>query len=340
MSKNLEDIARLAGVSRSTVSRVINNNPNVNSETRRRVLEVIEQQQFKPHHIARALVTRRTRVISLVIPQPVAFTFSDPFLAAITEHVIQQARQNNYAVMLWIGDSDETGVEYYYRIIGNRLTDGLLITSAVDDDPLVPLLIESSFPFVVIGGTPHPGINYVDTDNIAGSQTAVAHLTASGRRRIGIITGPLNMSASCQRLAGYRQYLQETPGLDYDENLISEGDFTETSGYECMQALLQKGVDAVFASSDLMAVGALRAAHEAGCSVPGDVAIMGFDGISVGRLTTPALSTMRQPTSELGARATQGLIDLIEGKLHQPLEVLLPAELIIRETCGGIPERG
>ncbi len=332
MNQNLEDIARLAGVSRSTVSRVINNHPNVNSATRQHVLKVIEEQQFKPNHIARALVTRRTQVISLVIPQPVSLTFSDPFLAMVTEHVIQQARKNGYAVMLWVGYSDETSDQYYERILGNSLSDGILVVAAVNNDTLIPRLIAANFPFTVIGGPITSGINYIDIDNFQGGYEAVAHLIEQGCTRIAMINGPQNMPAANRRLQGYCAALKDCSEIDFDEALIIEGNYTEVSGYQGMHKLIQQSIDGLFTGNDLMALGAMRRIHEHGLNVPDDIKVIGFDDIPVARHTTPTLSTIGQPTAQLGVTATQLLIDLIEGKNTTPHERIFPVELIVRET--------
>jgi DNA-binding LacI/PurR family transcriptional regulator len=338
MNKNLEDIARLAGVSRSTVSRVINDNPNVNQDTRRRVLEVIEQQQYRPHHIARALATRRTHVISLVIPESVTFTFSDPFITVVTDHVMKHARQSGYAVMLWLGDPDETGEQYFERILGNRLSDGVIVVSAVIDDPLIPRLQDARFPFIIIGPPSRPDVHYVDIDNLGGARTAVSYLIEQGRRRIGMITGPLNMLAARHRVDGYRAAL-EAAGLPFDDSLLLEGRYTEQAGYQCMRALLEHGVDALFAGSDVIALGAIRAIHERGFSIPQDISLIGFDDISLAAMTTPALTTVRQRADQLGVHATQALIDLVEGRLDKRLELVLPVQLVIRETCAPVMER-
>ena len=340
MNKNLEDIARLAGVSRSTVSRVINNNPNVSAATRERVLNVIQEQQYRPNHIARALVTRRTRVISLVIPESVTFTFSDPFITIVTDHVMKRARECGYAVMLWIGDTNETADQYFERIVGNRLSDGAIVVSAVADDPLIPRMLEVGFPFIIIGPPSQAGLDYIDIDNMGGAQAAVRYLAQQGRRRIGMITGPLKMIAAYHRLNGYRQALEEA-GLECcDSWVIESSNYTEMSGYTCMKVLLEQDLDAVFAGSDVMAIGAMRAINERGLRIPDDISIVGFDDIPLAAVTTPPLTTVRQPAAQLGTVASQALIDLLEGQLHQPFENVFPVELIVRETCMSMAERG
>jgi len=333
MSQSLEDIARLAGVSRSTVSRVINNHPNVKERTRRKVMQVIEEQRFRPNLAARALVTQQTRILSLVIPRSIADTFADPYFPTLIQGVIHKANQCDYATMLWMGSSDEEESRFYQRVLGNSLCDGIIVSSAVIDDPLIPRLAESGFPFVVIGPPPLDGLNSIDIDNTRAAQIATAHLIRLGYQRIGTITGPLNTGPGQDRLKGYRQAL-ERAGRSVNNDWIVEGNFLELSGYLGMQALLQQRVDAVFAASDVMATGAMRAIFERGLRVPDDIAIVGFDDTPFAATMTPRLTTINQPIRELGVMAAQVLIDLLSGTLKPPYKLTLPAQLVVRDTCG------
>lgn len=329
----LEDIAKLAGVSRSTVSRVINNQPNVNENTRQKVLRVIQEQNFHPNSVARALVTRQTCTLSLVIPQRVGAVFKDPYFPTLIQSIIFEANRHGYAVMLWIGDKVEEETNFCQRVLGNGFFDGILITTAVDDDPLIPRLIETNFPFVLIGAPQYPNMNYVDIDNICAAQNVVAHLIRLGHTRIGIITGPLDESSARNRLRGYRQAMQNA-GLPVLDAFIVEGDYGRQSGYDGMKQLLLQRPDAVFASNDTMASGALLALHEAGLHVPKDIAIAGFDDLLATEETDPPLTTVRQPVTELGGQATRMLVEIIEQRRTEPYQVLLPTQLIVRSSCG------
>lgn len=333
MSPGLEKIAQLAGVSKSTVSRVINDQPNVNPQTRERVLKIIREVNYRPNRAARALVTQHTRVLSVVIPQALASTFTDPYFPGLIQSISLTANQHDYAIMLWIGDSAEEEGRFCDRILDNSFFDGVLIASAVDDDPLLRRLAGTSVPHVLIG-PPQQGVrNYVDVDNRNAACQAVSHLIKLGYRRIATITGVLRLGAARARLQGYRDALCSA-GIEIDERLIVEGHYDELSGYQRMLELLPLGIDAVFCASDVMAFGALRAAADSGLSVPRDVAIVGFDDIPITPINQPALTTVRQPIAELGSKATEMLIRLIEGvPLEQPA-VVLPAHLIIRSTCG------
>jgi LacI family transcriptional regulator len=333
MNQNLEDIARLAGVSRSTVSRVINNHPNVSAQTRQRVQAVIQAQHFRPNLAARALVTQHTHVLSLVIPLDIADTFTDPFFPTLIRGVTTTANQYDYAVMLWVGDSAEEEERFYQRILNNSLCDGIVITQSFNTDPMIPRLQSAGYPFVVVGPPQVDHLNYIDVDNLRAAQVAVAHLIRLGYERIGTITGRLTLGASQDRLQGYKQAL-ERAGRPIQNDLIVEGQFNEISGYTGMKTLLQRGVDAVFAASDMMALGAMRAVHEQGLRIPDDIAVVGFDDMPVAATSSPPLTTVRQPIRDMGGLAAQALIDLLNGRLEEPYQLVLPAPLIVRESCG------
>ena len=333
MVKTLDDIARLAGVSRATVSRAINNAPDVNEATRQKILRLIQEHEFRPNSVARALATQRTRVLSLVIPKNTASIFTDPFFHLISA-VIMTARQNEYALMLWMNDGSEAEELFCERILNNSLSDGILLSSSLGNDPLFDRLVRTDFPFVVIGAPPYGTnkISFVNFNDIAGAREATAYLIRLEHKRIGIITGPLNTLPARDRLMGYQSMLREA-GYSLDEHLIVEGDYTVTSGYRNMNTLLEEKVDAVFATSDIMALGAMRAIQERGLAVPEDVSVIGFDDLFVAGLASPALTTISQPTRQMATLATQLLIDRLEGKWKGPQQVVLPVTLTIRETC-------
>lgn len=333
MKQGLEQIAKMAGVSKSTVSRVVNNQPNVNEKTRQRVMEIIRDANFRPNKAARALVTQHTRVLSIVIPQPLAATFTDPYFPRLLQSISAKANQRDYAIMLWIGDNAEEEGRFSDRILNNSFFDGVLIASAVDDDPLLGRLVGAGFPYIIIG-PPQPGVpHYVDVDNVRGARDAVRHLINLRYRRIGTITGVLNMGAARNRLRGYEDALTEA-GMPVDPALILPGDYSETKSYEAMRHLIALGVDAVFCASDVMALGAMRAINDAGLQVGGDIGVVGFDDMPFSATLQPGLTTIHQPIDELGDRATDILIRMIEGQSIPSDHVFLPAHLIVRQSCG------
>jgi len=332
-SMTLEEIAKLSGVSRSTVSRVINDDPKVRQETRQRVLQIIQQVNYQPNALARSLAGGRTRVLSLVIPEGVTRLFSDPYFPILIQGVSMACNAHDYSVMLWLADPDYER-RTISRIVQDKLSDGTIIASMLNDDPLVEALLEDGSPFILIGRNPtHENISYVDVDNQGSTRLAIAHLLRLGYRRIATITGPQNMIAGLDRLEGYKQAFRQWD-LPIDPDLIVEGDFSEDSGYTTMQRLIPRRPDAVFAASDYMAIGALRAMRENGLRVPHDIAIIGFDDVPMAARIDPPLTTVRQPIQKTGAIAAEVLIDLIEFPKTGPRRVILPTELVIRGSCG------
>lgn len=331
----LEDIAKLAGVSRSTVSRVVNNDPNVSPATREKVLQVIKEQDFRPNLVARALVTRQTQTLSLVIPQHVAEVFADPYFPTLVQGIMAEASRRHYAVMLWMGNSFEEERSFCQRVLNNGFFDGVLISTVVDNDPLIPSLAEANFPFVLIGPPPFDNISHVDVNNSEGAFTAVSHLLEVGRRRIGIIAGPNDMAAARDRLAGYRQALREA-GLPYDEALVVYGKYDHQSGINAADTFMAHDVDAIFATNDTMAAGAIQAITRTGKRVPEDISVVGFDDLSIAQETVPSLTTVRQDIEGLGGSATSLLIDLVTDTDRKPIRKILPTQLIVRESCGAL----
>jgi LacI family transcriptional regulator len=336
----LEKIGELAGVSRSTVSRVINNQESVRPEVRQRVLRVIQETRFQPHAGARALAAQRTQVIGLVIPRSVQSFFADPYYPLLIQGIAQACNERRYTLSLFMFHNEVEEQDLYPRVLSRGLLDGVIITSFVEGDPLLPLLLESNMPFVLDGRPLFEGpINFVDVDNVAGSRNAVAHLVRLGRQRIGHIAGPLNTAVGKDRYQGYAEALARR-GRSTEPALLAEGDFTEMSGYQACQSLIAAGVDAIFAASDKMALGALRALRDAGRSVPDDVAVVGFDDLEAAAISDPPLTTVRQPTREAGVIAVEMLLDIIEDEQEEVRQLFLPTQLVIRESCGAMQRDG
>ncbi|MBP7693112.1 MAG: LacI family DNA-binding transcriptional regulator, partial [Anaerolineales bacterium] len=298
-------------MSRSTVSRVINNDANVKETTRQRVLEVIQRLNYRPNMVARRLASGQTHIIGLVIPANVSVLFDDPYFPALIQGVTSACNARDYAMMLWLAEPEHER-RTMNQIAHNGLLDGVIIASSVIDDPLHELLLEDHFPFVMVGRHPSlSDVSYVDVDNFHGAREAVSYLFRLGRRRIATITGPLTMIAGLDRRDGYLAALRER-GLPAEAALIGEGDFTEAGGYHVAQRLLPAGPDAIFVASDSMARGALRALREKGVRVPEDVAIVGFDDVPFAAHTEPPLTTIRQPILGTGQMAVEVLLAMLQ----------------------------
>jgi len=330
----LEDIAKAAGVSRSTVSRVINDHPNVRDDVRKRVMAVIENTGYHPNAAARTLAGNRSQMIGLVLPRNVSSFFTDPYFPRLTQGIAQACNQHNLTLALFLVSTKEDEEKIFPRVSRKGLLDGILVQSGQIGDQLIDRLQTTQMPFVIVG-RPHRsnGVSYIDVDNVNAAYNAVSHLLRLGYRRTGTIHGNLDSTVSIDRLEGYRKALLER-GRIVDPALVVEGDFTEESGYFAMQKMLAAKPDAVFAASDIMAVGTLRAIREAGYCTPEDIAVVGFDDLPLANPPDPLLTTVRQPVTQFGIMAVDILLDIIENGTYPPRRVIMDTELIIRDSCG------
>jgi LacI family transcriptional regulator len=332
MPLTLEDIARLSGVSRSTVSRVINADINVKNETRNKVQQVLNNYSFQPNLAARGLATGRTNVIGVVIPASVGVIFTDPYFPQLLQGVSAVCNTRDYSVMLWLAEPDYEQ-RMITRILHNGLVDGVIVVSIPMNDSIIQSLIESKMPFILIGRHPTEKVNFLDVDNMQAGRKATMHLVRLGYKRIATITGLQNQVAGYDRYQGYLKALQDSYHQVRPE-LVAEGDFTEEGGYNAMNRLLKYKPDAVFVASDMMAYGAMRALREANLRIPEDVAVVGFDDNPASSKTIPPLTTVRQPISQMGSKAADFLINIIETGAQSTQKVILDTELVVRESCG------
>ena len=328
----LEQVAAAASVSRATVSRVINGDPRVGDTARIAVEAAVKELRYIPNRAARSLVTRRSDSIAVVIPEPTTQLFGDPFFPRFLRGVSDGLAQNDLQLVLLMpqGRSDEARVARY---LAAGHTDGVLLVSLHGSDPMPGDLERRGIPVVVGGRPPASGISYVDVDNRAGASSAVAHLASTDRSRIVTIAGPQDMPAGADRLAGYRETL-ESAGRGVDERRIEVADFSLEGGRTAMERLLDRipELDAVFVASDLMAVGALEALGRAGRRVPHDVAVIAYDDSPLAASSRPSLSSVRQPTEEMGREMTRLLLDRIRHPEAPPRHVILDTSLVLRES--------
>jgi DNA-binding LacI/PurR family transcriptional regulator len=326
----LEQVARRAGVSRATVSRVVNGSTRVAAPIREQVHRAVAELGYVPNLAARSLVTQRTDSIALILPETTTRVFSDDqFFPGIIRGVSRQLEAADKQLVLMLVGS-VAAHERAERYATGGHVDGVLFASVHGADPLPELLARSGVP-VVCSGRPmgRSKVPYVDVDQLGGVAAAVAHLLERGRRRIATIAGPQDMVAGLDRLAAYRRALA---GSDR-RSIVAVGDFTRESGVVAMRQLLadDPSLDAVFVASDLMAHGALRALRDAGRRVPEDVAVVGFDDIEMARYTDPPLTTVRQPIEEIGHTLARQLLRLLAGEQVEPA-LVLPTELVLRDS--------
>lgn len=335
----LEKIGALAGVSRATVSRVINHHPNIREEVRQRVLQVIADTGYQPNQAARSLASNRTGLLGLVIPRVIQALFTDLYYPRLIQGISQACNESGHTLALFIFHTEEEEQQLAAQVMRQGFLDGLIIAGLHFGDPLNQLLLAEK-PLLVIGEPlGYPQASFVDVDNRLGAYTAVSHLISLGRQRIATVTGRLDMAAGQQRRQGYLDALADH-NLLIDEQLMGGGDFEPEKAYQATLQLLPNHPDALFVASDSMALSALRALADAGLRAPEDVAVVGYDDLTAGDtavpLTNPPLTTIRQPIHRMGVQAVETLLDIIKQPQAPPRRVILPTELIIRQSCGAV----
>ncbi|MEU7835477.1 MULTISPECIES: LacI family DNA-binding transcriptional regulator [unclassified Nonomuraea] len=328
----LEAVAALAGVGRGTVSRVINGSPNVSEKARDAVQRAIQELGYVPNRAARALVTRRTDTVALVVSESELRVFDEPYFAGTIRGIGSALAETGLQLILAMAQSQEEHERLEHYLTGQHV-DGVLLLSLHGADPLPGRLEAMGVPTVLggrpVGLTPY---SYVDMDNRAGARQAVKHLLGLGRQRIATIAGPQDMGVGVDRLAGYHDALLT---LGARELVAYGSDFSEESGAAAMRELLaaEPELDAVFAASDPLAVGAMRVLKLEGRAIPGDVAVVGFDDSKVALHADPPLTTVHQPAEEMGRQMARLLVARINGEaLRQPV-VILDTHLVRRESA-------
>jgi LacI family transcriptional regulator len=356
----INDIARLAGVSKATVSRVLNHKPDVDPATRERVMRIVEEQSFVPSITATGLAGGQSRLIGALVP---AFTW--PFISDIMRGVAEVVGVTSYELVLYsISDRrrENDNSDILDHILATKLTSGLLAIMPGQPSKYVAQLHKYGLPAVIIDDQDKPGdIPWVGTDNQHGAYMGTKHLIELGHQRIAHIHGPYKYLCSHERYQGYCQAMQEA-GLPLDPQLVFEGDFIQSAGRAAGHYFFslppEQRPTAIFASADLAAYGVMAVAEEYGVQIPRDVALVGFDGLDSSAHVRPALTTVQQPFYEMGRRATELLLSMLDkphftrrlpgtfaaqptsisraGNNHhqEPIRIHLATNLVIRESCG------
>lgn len=324
------DVAAKAGVSHSTVSRVLNNKTNVNAETRERVLQVMAQLGYIGSVSARSLAGGISRVVGLLVDR-----LNTGYMDEIIRGIDETLEMHHYNLMLYTTHRQKTSEVAYVTKLTHDLVDGLILIVPRNEKAYLDTLQKRKFPHVLIdyqGYNRH--IPSIITTNHKGGYDATAYLIEMGHRRIGFITGEMAYGCAVERLAGYRAALV-AHGMPFDPELVSEGNFLQPEGYRCAQQLLSlpEPPTALFVSNDAMAFGAMEAARELGLRIPADLSIIGFDDIPQAAHVHPALSTVHQPLEEMGRSAVELLLKYIANPLAEIERIELSTRLILRESC-------
>lgn len=331
------EVAERAGVSRTTVSFVLNEveRAQISEETRQRVLQAAQDLGYVPDAAARSLASGQTHTLGLIICQPPDHILVDAYLPQVIYGLSEASRERGFRVLLESVE-DVRQPNAYIDLVRAKQIDGILLFGPRSDDSQLPALIADGFPIVLIGRFDNEAAYFVDVDNQAAAYKAVIHLAKLGHQRIACITNaPPEYISAVERLSGYRQALTEA-GLPYDESLVRYGDFDPDSGYRAMHSLLatHPSLTAAFIASDVVTFGAMAAIRELGWRIPQDIAIVSFDDVPSARYMAPPLTTVRMPAIEQGRQGGQMLIDLIGEEIPANPQVFLETELIIRQSCG------
>lgn len=332
-----QDVAELAGVSRTTVSFVFSDDKQfyVRPETRQRVRDAARKLSYYPNASARALASKQAKAIGLIMTRDPHYIAADNFLPQIIGGLLDVVKEKQISLLIeWVEPGQQTHT--YLNLTQAKHIDGMILLTPRFDDPGLMALEQMGIPCVIMGQVPGSGLPFVDIDNCAAAHMAVNHLIELGHTRIACITNArLSYTSACQRLQGYRQALVDA-GLDLDDALIREADFDSASGYAAMRSLLDRGshFSAVFAGSDAVALGAMAAIHEKGLNIPGDISVVGFDDIPEAAHYYPGLTSVRVPANEIARQSCRLLMRLMKGETLASTSIFLPTEIISRQsTC-------
>jgi len=325
------DVAKAAGVSAATVSRAINGSSRVADPTLRRIRDAVQKLGYQPNAIARSLVTKSTQTIGLLLPD-----MANPFFPELVKGVQSLADERSYTLLLAETGGDPKTEQRYLDVLRGKAIDGVLVVGLAMRRQQLSKFVANGIPIVSLDrNVDLPRIAMVQLDNRAGGRRATQHLLSLGHHAVAHIGGPSQLKVSEDRRAGYRDALRAARSLGAS-TLEVESDFTEEGGRRACLDLLDRGVafSAIFAANDVMAIGAMAALRERDVPVPAKVSVVGFDDIHLARYASPALTTVRQPTYDMGRRATEVLIDAIQGRVRSAQErvVLLQGELVVRES--------
>ena len=336
-----QDVADLAGVSRTTVSFVLNNihRFSIRPETAEKVRSAARELGYYPNASAKALASNQTKSIGLILTRSPEYIASDPFLPQILSGTLDVAKQHSLSLLVeWVEPGEQ--LETYLQLTRAHHIDGMILMTPRTDDTGIEALQEADIPVVVMGYIPGSTLHSVDVDNLGAAQKAVEYLISLGHRQIACITNAaIPYTSAAQRLSGYRQAL-EAAGIPYDPDLVREGDFGGQSGYKQMKSLLESGkkFSAAFIASDAVALGAYNAIREAGLTIPGDISIVGFDDLLLSSFISPSLTTIRMPAREIAQDSCYLLMRLMKREFPESRTTSLPTELIVRESTRELEE--
>lgn len=335
MAVTIKDVAKLANVSPSTVSRVIARSNRISVDTQERVRQAMKELGYYPNANARSLVKNSTDTIGLVLSRSVVSALANPFFPLIFRGITSITQEFRYSLLLSSSKDYLEEEEEALRMLKERRVDGLLLLASRVNDSIIEELQKGKHSFVIVGRVPgEADVNWVNNDNVQAAEKAVNYLTGLGHHKIGLLIGSSDLIVSQDRLLGYQHALSRSD-IPFEPTLVREVDFTEDGGYLGMCELLNEHPDmtALFAIDDLIAIGAMKAAREKGLEIPNDISIVGFNDNPLATYINPALTTIKIPIYEMGAKAAEILINLMKNPDSPSSQVVLDSDLIIRDSC-------
>lgn len=329
MKPTIYDVAREAGVSIATVSKVINDTGRISDKTRAKVLQIMERLDYQPSVVASALTGKSTYTIGLLIPD-----LANPFFAEVARSVEDRGHELGFNLVMCSTDNNPDKEAQYISLLKQKRVDGIIVATGTSNEALLRDLVKQKIPLALIArDMPALAVDSVLVDDFIGGYLATSHLTSLGHRRIAIIVEDLSLMSSKERLRGYRHALEEER-LPYDESLVLVSDFTVEGGKRCTRQLLQMAEPptAVFACNDLLAIGAVQAARELGLKLPDDLSVVGFDNTILATIIDPPLTTVAQPIQDMGRQVMDLLVQEVKGQKKLKQRIVLLPQLVVRKS--------
>lgn len=337
MAVTIKDVAKVANVAPSTVSRVIANSPRISEKTKERVREVMDQLGYHPNFIARSLASQSTRAIGLVMPSSTDVVFQNPFFPTVLSGLSEGAHSKQYALHMTTGKTEDEIFDGVVAMVQGGRVDGVVLLYSKVEDRVIAYLRERDFPFVVIGKPfkDDENISYVDNDNFKAGKEVTEHLIQLGHDRIGFIGGNLDLVVTVERLLGYEKALRNS-GISLIDEYIVNDEFLRESGQDAVKVLLslEKPPTAMVVADDLMALGVLNKLDEMGISVPEDISIVSFNNVLIAEMARPPLTSVDINIFDLGYQATKSLIQKIENPGEPIKRIIVPFKIVPRFSCG------
>jgi len=341
MAVTIKDVAKLAKVNPSTVSRVIANNPRISEKTKLVVREAMEQLGYHPNLNARSLVNKNTQTIGIIMPSSAEKAFQNPFFAEVLRGISSKANQQKYAIYMSTGATEEETFRGVVNMVQGRRVDGVILLYSRVNDSIMNFLQEENFPFVVIGKPlVHPElVNHVDNDNQTAAADITNYLIELGHRNIAFVGGSLELVVTIDRLEGYKQALQEA-GIPIRQEYLVQEEFLKEGGQEAVAELvsLPEPPTAIVAADDIMAFGVLSNLHERGIRVPEDLSVVSFNNLMLAEFSRPSLTSMEIHIFQLGLEAVQCLVERIREPELPAKRIIVPHKLIFRDSCQKVKE--